>query len=208
MTEAAIPEPPLCVDLDGTLTPGDSTVRLGLRLALARPWLIPAMARWNRRSRAYLKQEIARRVPFDAATQRYNRALLPWLGEEKGRGRRLVLASGSDHRVVAAVARHLGLFDEFLASDGTTNFAGGAKAAGLAARYGHFDYIGNSRKDLAVWRVARVSYLVANNPGLRRWLARRTTFARVFAGDWTRGTARMRSIRRRDARSGVGPSDT
>ncbi len=185
MAEGAIREPVLCVDLDGTLSKGDSTVRQGWRLVLTRPWLAPAIACWTRKGRARLKHELARRVPYDGVSWRYNRALIAWLRERRADGRRLVLASGSDRRVVAEVARHLDLFDEFLASDGETNFAGASKAAGLAARFGAFDYVGNSRKDVAVWRRARDCYLVANNTALRSWLARRINFTRIFPGDWT-----------------------
>ena len=75
--------------------------------------------------------------------------------------------------------------DEFLASDGKTNFTGSSKAQGLAARFGAFDYVGNSRKDVAVWRLARDCYLVANNTALKSWLIRRIKFTRIFPGDWT-----------------------
>jgi haloacid dehalogenase-like hydrolase len=185
MVEGATREPVLCVDLDGTLSKGDSTVRQGWRLVLTKPWFAPAIAYWNRKGRARLKYELARRVPYNRVSWRYNRALIAWLRERRADGRRLVLASGSDRRVVAEVARHLDLFDEFLASDGETNFAGASKAAGLAARYGAFDYVGNSRKDVAVWRLARDCYLVANNTALRSWLARRIKFTRIFPADWT-----------------------
>lgn len=180
------PEPPLCIDLDGTLSKGDSTVRAGWRLVLTRPWLAPAIPCWDYKGRARLKEEIARRVPYDAISWRYNGALLAWLKEQHAAGRRLVLASGSDRRMVAAVARHVGLFDEFVASDGTTNFAGARKAEGLAARYGTYDYIGNSTKDVAVWRKARECYLVANSAALTARLARQVRFARIFPGDWAR----------------------
>ena len=45
----------------------------------------------------------------------------------------------------------------FLASDGRTNLAGAAKARALVERFGEggFDYVGNERRDLAVWRRAR-----------------------------------------------------
>jgi len=185
MADGAIEEPVLCVDLDGTLSKGDSTLRQGWRLVLTRPWLAPAIAWWIRDGRGRVKDELARRVPYDNVSWRYNRALIVWLRERRADGRRLVLASGSDHRVVAEVARRLDLFDEFLASDGETNFIGASKAAGLAARFGVFDYVGNSRKDVAVWRLARQCYLVANNAALRSWLARRIKFTRVFPGDWT-----------------------
>ncbi|HEX4113403.1 MAG TPA: haloacid dehalogenase-like hydrolase, partial [Stellaceae bacterium] len=180
------PEPPLCIDLDGTLTRGDSTVRLGWRLVLRRPWLAPAFLYWDHVGRARLKAEIARRVPFDAASFPYNRTLVAWLRQERANGRRLVLASGSDRRIVAAVARYLGLFDEFLASDGTTNLAGARKGETLTARYGTFDYIGNSKKDVAVWRLARACYLVAEGPRLAAWLGRRVHFTRIFPPDWVR----------------------
>jgi hypothetical protein len=177
-------EPPLCIDLDGTLSAGDSTVRMGWHLALTRPWLAPAFPFWDHRGRAHLKEQIARRVPYDAVSWRYNATLIAWLRAQRADGRRLVLASGSDRRVVSAVAAHLGLFDEFLSSDGKTNFAGAHKADGLVARYGAFDYIGNSRKDIAVWRRARSCYLVANSRLLTRWLQRRVRFVQIFPGDW------------------------
>jgi phosphoserine phosphatase len=186
MAEETAPEPPLCVDLDGTLSRGDSTVRLGWRLILRRPWLAPAFPYWDRLGRARLKAEIGRRTPFDAAAFSYNRTLLVWLRQERANGRRLVLASGSDRHIVAAVARHLGLFEEFLASDGKTNLAGAAKAETLAARYGVFDYIGDSKKDVAVWRLARACYLVTAGPRLAAWLGKRVHFTRVFPPDWVR----------------------
>ena len=179
-------EPPLCVDLDGTLTKGDSTVRMGWHLALTRPWLAPAIPYWDHHGRARLKEELARRVPSDAISWRYNQTLIAWLRQRHAEGRRLILASGSNYRAVAAVARHVGLFDEFIASDAVTNFAGAAKAAGLTQRFGTFDYIGNSKKDVAVWRLARDCYLVANSDRLTAWLARRVKFTRIFPGDWTR----------------------
>lgn len=177
-------EPPLCIDLDGTLVKGDSTVRMGWRLVLTRPWVVVAFPYWEHKGRARLKAEIARRVPYDAVAWHYNRALVAWLREQRGAGRRLILASGSDRRVVGEVAKRLDLFDEFLASDGNTNFAGVHKSDGLVARFGAFDYIGNSKKDVAVWRLARDCYLVVNNDRLTAWLTQRVKFTRIFPGDW------------------------
>ena len=66
------------------------------------------------------------------------------------------LASASDARAVSPLAETVGAVG-CLASDGRTNLAGEAKAAALAARFGErgFDYIGNERRDLAVWKRAR-----------------------------------------------------
>lgn len=61
------------------------------------------------------------------------------------------------------VAAHLGIFDEVLASDGIVNLVGSRKRNVLETRFGKggFDYIGDSRRDLAIWQIARQSYVVA-----------------------------------------------
>lgn len=173
-------EPVLCVDLDGTLARGDTMLRAGRGLLARRPWLAPRLAWWNLRGRSHLKDQIARRAAFDPSSLRYHQGLLRWLRAEKAKGRRLVIASGADRRVVAAVAHHLGLFDEILASDGHINLTGPRKAAALQAQFGTFDYVGNSRTDLAVWRHARRSYLVARRRGHAIRFGRRVRFARIF----------------------------
>ncbi len=66
-----------------------------------------------------------------------------------------MLATAADAALARAVADHLGLFDDVLASDGQTNLKGAAKAAALRARFpGGFVYCGDARPDLDVWRAA------------------------------------------------------
>jgi phosphoserine phosphatase len=185
MPGASSSEPVLCVDLDGTLVRGDSMVYCARLLLWRRPWYLIGMAFWHGRGRAALKDEIARRVTFDPARLTYELELLSWLRAEQARGRKLVLASGSDRRIVASVARYIGVFDEFFASDGKTNLTGPRKLAMLEARFSEFDYVGDSWTDLAVWPYARLSYLVARRRRLAARLGRRVRFARVF--DATRG---------------------
>lgn len=146
-----------------------------------KPWLAPRFLFWWMRGRATLKAEIALRAEtFDPAALRYHAELLSWLRAEKAGGRRLVIASGADRRIVAAVAGHLGLFDEIFASDGRINLTGPRKAAALGRRFAEFAYVGNSRADVAVWRRANQSYLVARGPGLAARLGRQVKFTRVF----------------------------
>jgi phosphoserine phosphatase len=186
MAEASSSEPVLCVDLDGTLVRGDCMVYCARLLLYRRPWYALGMAVWHWRGRAALKDHIARRVAFDPASLAYHRELLSWLGQEKTKGRRLVLASGSDRRIVAAVARHLGLFDDALGSDGRINLTGPRKEAALSARYRTYDYVGNSQDDVPVWRRAGMSYLVAGSARLAARLEREIRFARVFPADWAK----------------------
>jgi 4-hydroxybenzoate polyprenyltransferase len=64
-----------------------------------------------------------------------------------------------------AIAARLELFDEILASDGQRNLKGPTKAAALVERYGTrgFDYVGDSRADLPVWREAREAVVIGSD---------------------------------------------
>jgi phosphoserine phosphatase len=81
---------------------------------------------------------------------------------ERARGRRLVLATAAPRRVADAVARHLGLFEAVIASDHTRHQAGAAKLTAIreAVRGGAFDYMGDKRADLPLFRAARLAILV------------------------------------------------
>jgi haloacid dehalogenase-like hydrolase len=179
-SDALAPDAVICVDLDGTLYRGELNVELALHLFARRPWLILMYPLWERRGRAVLKAEIAKRAGFDPARRSYNPELLAWLRDRKAEGHRLVLASGADRSVVSRVADYLGLFDEFMGSDGRTNLVGVNKEAALAARYPGFAYVGNSKVDIVVWRGASACYLVARTPTFAAQLSRQIDFARIF----------------------------
>lgn len=151
----------LVVDLDGTLTPAD-TLHEGLaRLLLNRPLTALHLPGWLRAGKAGFKREVARRAPFDASSIPYDERVLDQLRTARAAGRRTVLATASDEAVAHAVANHLGLFDEVIASDGSVNCSGAAKRDALVARFGAggFDYIGDSPTDLPVWSQARTAIL-------------------------------------------------
>lgn len=188
-----LPEYPLCVDLDGTLIHSDLLLESALALLGRNPLYLFAMAFWLLRGKAHLKREIARRCEIEIATLPYNAALVEWLRAEREQ-RRLVLCTASDAGYAHAVAAHLDLFSEVLASDGRSNLSGRHKAARLVERYGDrkFDYAGNTRVDLAVWRHARQGVVVGPSASLGKAAARVTTVERVFERErrpvqiWTR----------------------
>ncbi|HVY71406.1 MAG TPA: haloacid dehalogenase-like hydrolase, partial [Verrucomicrobiae bacterium] len=145
-------EPPLCVDLDGTLLCHDS-FRATLWIFLRRfPWRAPLILLWWRHGRACVKRNIATAISYDVSRWQVHAAFLEFLRAERARGRRLILASGTEESVARRVAEHIGLFDEVIASDGVTNVTGPRKTARLNARFGEkgWDYAGNSRVDLPV----------------------------------------------------------
>jgi 4-hydroxybenzoate polyprenyltransferase/phosphoserine phosphatase len=147
---------PLYVDLDGTLTYTDLLLESFLLLIKRNPFYILSCLFWLLRGRAYLKAQIARRIDLDAALLPYNDAMLAYLQQQRLAGRRLVLASASNHNLVQCVADYLGLFDAVLGSDETINLKAAAKLCAIERDAGAqgFAYAANGKADLAVWRQA------------------------------------------------------
>jgi len=160
---------PLCVDLDGTLVKSDTLVGsllLLLRTYPARALALPGKAL---RGKAAFKAYVTAAVSLDVAHLPYNRKVLQFLEQERGRGRTICLATGADQALAQRVADHLGLFSCVLASDGATNLTGSRKLDELRSRLHSeaFDYIGNSRADLPLL-VHATERMVANpSLGLR-----------------------------------------
>lgn len=172
---------PLCVDLDGTLIKSDSlfdALCQFVRRNPARFWQPPL---WLTGGRARLKAEVGRRAPLDATHLPYNTELVRYLEAERREGRQIYLTTGADGPLAERVAAHLGLFTGVLASDGVTNLTHGKKLASLKARFGEFDYIGNSRADLPLLANAHQAMLANPTLGLRTALRlRHIPVVRVF----------------------------
>ncbi len=177
-----LPEPPLVVDLDGTLLRSDLLQESALRLLHTAPLQALWMPVWLLAGKAVLKRRIAERVAIDVATLPYDERVLAWIDEERARGRRVVLCTASDSRYADAVAQHLGRFDEVIASDGQTNVSAQRKAEQLVQRYGAggFDYAGNARDDLPVWAAARRAIVVSAPAPVRRAARRIAEVEREF----------------------------
>ena len=169
MSETDCVTPPLCVDLDGTLSRTDLTAESLLALGKHHPLRLLGLTRELARGRAACKLALARLSCCDPATLPYNEAVLDLVRTARAEGRRTVLVSASPRPWVDAVASYLGLFDEVLATDNPAiNLSGQAKAARLVALYGEraFDYAGNARADLPVWRHARKTIVVTPEHGV------------------------------------------
>lgn len=159
---------PLVIDLDGTLIHTDMLHESTLRLLRDAPLQLLRLPFLLARGKAMLKRHVAQRSSFDPATLPYNQALLEWLQSQRAAGRTLVLCTATDAAIAQAIADHLGLFDEIIASDGHTNVAGEHKAQVLRERFGPkgFDYAGNAAPDLPVWAQARKAIVVNGNAAL------------------------------------------
>lgn len=155
-------QPPLVVDLDGTLLHSDLLVETGLVFLRDHPhrFFVPLL--WLARGKATLKQELAQATEIDASVLPYDAAVIEYIERARQRGQQIVLATASHCQLADQVATHLGLFDAVIATDHQRNLSAGSKRDALIANFGErgFDYVGNSRDDLPVWRAARQAVVV------------------------------------------------
>ncbi len=188
---------PLCVDLDGSLTRTDTLVENIFLLLSRKPWMFLALPVWLLRGRAYLKGRIAAFGYFRADLLPYQQEFVQYLRAQQESGRALILVTAAPQTIARAVADHLGIFQEVIASSGTVNLAGAQKERILLDRFGKrgFDYVGNEPRDLKIWRSARRAILVNPSRGLIRRASGVTSVERVFQDPPGRFRFLLRAIR-------------
>lgn len=147
---------PLVVDVDGTLILGNLLVEGLAQLLAQAPAKVLALLPWLLRGRAFLKRKVAEAATVAPETLVRNPQVAAEIEAARSAGRPVHLATGADALAAAPVATAVGVADVF-ASDGRANLVGRKKAEALVAAFGQggFDYIGDERRDLPVWRCAR-----------------------------------------------------
>lgn len=186
---------PLVVDLDGTLLRTDLLHETASAYLTRQPWRVVQVGRWLADGKLRLKRELASRHTLEPASLPYHPEVLEFVAEERATGRRVVLATASLETQADAVADHLGLFDEVLASSGDRNLSATSKRDLLVSRFGAggFDYVGNHTDDREVWAAATDAYAVSDD---RRLLASVPNVRRVFAPRGrSRASALLRAMR-------------
>ncbi len=173
---------PLVVDLDGTLLRTDSLIESIFVLLRRKPLSLFEIPLWLAKGAAYFKHRLSRLALPDIETLPYRGDLLSFLRQQKADGRYLVLATAADIALASEIARHIGVFDRVIASDGVVNLRGRRKSERLVAEFGlrAFDYVGSSRSDRPVWGAAHGALLVSPSPRLAREVAAVTPIERAF----------------------------
>jgi len=183
MHDSASSALPLCIDLDGTLIKTDLLFESLARLLKQKPWFMLLVPFWGLRGRAYLKQRIARQISIDVRSLPYNSAFLEWLRSQKAAKREMLLVTAADESLANQVADHLGLFDRVIASNGRLNLKGKRKLQTLRQQVpGDFEYAGNSRADLEIWRHCAGAITIGASPSLLKRVRKQVPRVITFDG--------------------------
>jgi 4-hydroxybenzoate polyprenyltransferase/phosphoserine phosphatase len=188
--DADAPRRVVCVDLDGTLIAGDLLWESFLDLIKRKPLRAFIALAALIKGKAHFKRTVAAQSGVDAGKLFFREEVLAELHAVRSQGMSVVLATAADELHARAVAEHLGIFTDVLASDGQNNLSGDRKAALLCERYGHgcFDYFGNDWADVPVWRAAARAGAVCASPRLMRYVAANRPLSQI-------GEARPRTLR-------------
>jgi phosphoserine phosphatase len=153
---------PLIVDLDHTLIDTDLLFLSSLGVLSKRPWLIFHYLFWLWKGKGFLKDQLVRRFEINISELPYNEDVISFIMQRKKQGSQIVLATASHKNYAFAVAKHLKIFDDVMASNKDFNLSSHNKAETLVKRYGekNFDYMGDHMRDIPVWEVSNLSIIV------------------------------------------------
>ncbi|CAL8473203.1 UbiA family prenyltransferase [Caballeronia sp. S22] len=174
---------PIVVDLDGTLIYSDILVESGFAFLRSFPQKFYKPLQWlSSGGKPALKSRLAEHVSIDVTTLPYNAQVINWLREMRAAGRTIALATASHEAFARSIAEHLGIFDRVFATDEHVNLSSHRKRDRLVEAYGEkgFDYVGNSRDDIAVWAAADRAYVVNPHAGVVRAASKHDNIEQVF----------------------------
>ena len=148
----------LFVDLDGTLIKEDLS-NLAFKDCFKKKPLntLYHLIIFLFKGKPYLKEIISRdfKVPFGSLT--FNKGALDYVRDIKNRHRVVYLISGSHQILVNQIDNHLKIFFESFGTQDNFNMVGINKVKFINKKLNiqDFDYFGNSRKDLPIWKYCK-----------------------------------------------------
>jgi phosphoserine phosphatase len=139
---------PVAVDLDHTLLRGNTTWFLCADL-----WRQKKIHQFRGTSWAQFKSFLAQKGNVNVAQLPYRLELLSFLNEVRLKCP-LFLVTGTHQRLASRIAEHLGIFEEAMGSSSQYTLVHQRKADHLMEKWGrgNFIYIGDSWRDVPVWR--------------------------------------------------------
>lgn len=172
----------IAVDLDGTLIRTDTLHESLLKLVKTHPISLLLLPFWLLRGKAHFKKKVSAITTPSVALLPYNHDVIDWLKVQRNSNRLLLLCTAADESIGNDVARHLGIFERCVASDGNINMKGTVKHEMLKNLFPNrdFTYVGDSKVDLEVWRGAKSAVVVSNSRALKSHVSKFCEVEKVF----------------------------
>ena len=148
----------LFVDLDGTLIKEDlSNLAFSHSLKNYPFKTLVYLLVFLFKGKPYLKDKISKNfeIPFENLS--YNKAAFDFIREVKNRHRVVYLISGSHQILVNQMGKYLNIFFESFGTRDNFNMVGSNKVQFIKEnlKIHDFDYLGNSHKDLPIWKYTK-----------------------------------------------------
>lgn len=156
---------PLLVDLDGSLIKTDTLYETALLYLKMHPLRFYMLIVWFFRGKHVLKGELSKKTNLNVDLLPYRQDVLEYLKNKHDSGIKIILCTGSWIDLASRIANKFPFIDEVYATDNDTNLTGLEKAEWAKERFGihSYDYLGNERKDLLIWKSARKAIVVGSD---------------------------------------------
>lgn len=156
----------LCVDLDGTFIKTDMLYESFFYSFFRNPFIIVLSLIWLIVSgKVKLKEQLAKRYFFTAKNIPINESVREKVISKKRLGYKIYLVSASYNTIVLEFFKaYSDLFDGYFATE-NLNLSSKQKAIFLNNKFGkgNYEYIGNSKDDIAVWNNCSYAYCFSQN---------------------------------------------
>ncbi|MFM8439094.1 MAG: UbiA family prenyltransferase [Candidatus Kapaibacterium sp.] len=176
-----VPSRPLVVDLDFTVLATDITYESIILALKSDPLIAFRMPFWYAEGKVAFKNNLVRLGAIPEATNLpLNASVMEFILTQKQGGRRVILATASHETPARAVALHLGVFDDVIATSDGPNVGGDNKVTAIRALIGEeeFDYIGDRNADIPIWNASHEALAVNPTASLEKSFGR--PFDKVF----------------------------
>ncbi|KAK3584242.1 hypothetical protein CHS0354_035323 [Potamilus streckersoni] len=158
---------PLIVDLDNTFLRTDLFFESVIAFVKKNPLRILIVIRWLLYGLPELKYRLAEATPLNIELLPVNPEFMDFLKQQK-KERRIMLFTGATEKYARQIAEHYPIFDSVHASTRGVNFTASKKIT-LLKQMGieQFDYAGDRRTDMKIFRISDRPLIVNPSPYLR-----------------------------------------
>lgn len=171
---------PICVDLDGTLVPYDTSIAAWKRLALRHPFFaIKILFKYFFLGERYAKTMLGGFAPKSILHSQLAQDLL----EAKKQNRKIILATGASMKTAKKISNEYSLFDHLIATEENFHCIGSHKAKKIKDLLGNlpFVYIADHWYDFPIWKNADILGVVKPSKKLLKQLKKTNKQILVYA---------------------------